>query len=202
MILTFDRPEQLNLQADPTFNIDLDLGVDLSSFDLGSSTEPSSLLSPRTLPSSQTDFLDHEDFLGLAPPLDQSSSHDAGIGNAFDYVFDDFDEGFQDDDQTKGAYPVPGEIDEEGIGFANVGEEEDDNMLEITEDGEVILRDRSDRAATISDHIVANDEFPAVGIQDQDFELGADAEDVDEVSEPNQCADSLTDTESRMGSLL
>ena len=74
------RPEQLNLQADPGFNIDLDLGFDLSSFGTTfSSSEPSSLLSPRTLASTQTSFIEDEQMLELRPPL-EASSHDAGEG--------------------------------------------------------------------------------------------------------------------------
>lgn len=52
------RPDQLNLPLDPAFNAEFDLGFDLSSLGFSTDTEPSSLLSPQTLASSHTSFLD------------------------------------------------------------------------------------------------------------------------------------------------
>lgn len=184
--MTRFRPEQLNLQADPTFNIDLDLGFDLSSFDLGSSPEPSSLLSPRTLPSSQTGSLDDEAFLTLAAPLDQSSSHGVGAGDGFDFVYDHADVVFQDDDQTNGVQPAAAATDEEGWSFVNEGADEE-NVLEIREDGELIVHDRSMRDTSMSDPIVANDDFPAIEVHDQDFELVTDGNKAVVVSERSCC---------------
>ena len=80
-----DRPEQLNLQVDPGFNIDLDLGFDLSSFDTSFSFgERSSQLSPQILASSQTSFLEDERMVGLGPSLEAFSSYDAEEGFDFD----------------------------------------------------------------------------------------------------------------------
>lgn len=66
---------------------------------------------------------------------------------------------------------------EEGAGH------NDDNLLEIAEDGTMIVRDRSERDTSMSDPIVANDAFPAFELQDENFELAADMDNEDVVSE-------------------
>lgn len=59
---------------------------------------------------------------------------------------------------------------------------EDDNLLDITEDGTVIVRDRSERDSHVSDHLVANDDFPAPELQDEHSGLVVNPENVDTVS--------------------
>lgn len=46
--------DQLNIPEDPAFHIELDMNLDLAIFEIGTDTERSSLLSPRTMVSSQT----------------------------------------------------------------------------------------------------------------------------------------------------
>lgn len=54
--------EQLNLPIDPSFDFDLDMGLDLSVFNISSSaTERSSILSPHTHRSSQSSLLPEDD---------------------------------------------------------------------------------------------------------------------------------------------
>lgn len=177
--LTLARPEQLNLQADPAFNIDLDLGFDLSSFDVSFSTEPSSVLSPRTLASSQSSFLDDENFLAPVSPLDVSSSH--GAGGGFDFMFDDAEpEVEQDRDRLTDNPSVRAQNEEHNdIVMPDLNEEE--NLFQIAEDGTLILRDASDRGANLSDPLAINDEFAAEEMQDDNFELMGDTDDADRI---------------------
>lgn len=104
-----DRLEQLNLPINPSFNVDLDLSLDLSIFDLSfSSSEPSSFLSPNTLASSQTSFAEDEEggevFLQELPPAATHSDIDIGHGymQNDDAIADDNDRG-QDATQIRQA---------------------------------------------------------------------------------------------------
>lgn len=178
-MLTPSRPEQLNLQADPAFNIDLDLGFDLSSFDVSFSTEPSSLLSPRTLPSSQSSFPEDENFLGPTQPFDVSSSH--GIGGEFDLAFEDIEHEPEDDRHGHTDRPeIPAET-EDHLNAPNSDLDQEENLLEIAEDGTIIVRDASERGAILSDPIVANDDFPTDPMQEDNFELMGDVDEVDPI---------------------
>jgi len=73
--LTSCRLEQLNISADPGFNIDIDMGFDLSNFEVSSLSEPLGLLSPHTLASSQTSIPDNELLLEEPAALEDYSSH-------------------------------------------------------------------------------------------------------------------------------
>lgn len=175
--MTPSRPEQLNLQADPAFNIDLDLGFDLSSFDASLSTEPSSLLSPRTIPSSQSSFLDDEHFLEPAPAFELSSSH--GIGGEFNLAFGDIE--LEAGEDRHGHTDQPN-VDAENGDYVETARPDlnmEDNLLEMAEDGTIIMRDISEHGAISSDPIVANDGFLTEGMQDADFELMGGTEDAD-----------------------
>lgn len=65
------KSDQLNLHADPGFDIDVNMGLDLSVFDLLSdSTERSSMLSPYSVASTQSSLLPAEEVeLELPQPL-------------------------------------------------------------------------------------------------------------------------------------
>ena len=69
-----NRPEQLNLPEDPAFFPDLDMGLDLAAFGFPSDTDTtraSSVLSSRSLASSQTSFglgADQEEEAGIELP--------------------------------------------------------------------------------------------------------------------------------------
>ena len=156
-------PEQLNLQTDLAFNMDLDLGFDLSSFDTTfSSSEPSSLLSPRTLASTQTSFLEDEQMLEPRPPLELSSSHDAG---------EEF--GFDDLPPARGAagqQPMSKVASELAIGEQPSIIEE--AAFEVDEEGNITFRDEEHRPSAI-DQSASNG---LVG-EDQDIsELNFDAD--------------------------
>lgn len=173
--LTLPRPEQLNLQADPAFNVDLDLGFDLSSFDLSFTTETSSLLSPRTLPSSQTGSIDEENLLAPAPSFEVSSSHDSG--GEFDFVFDDIEPGLQDDPQTNVSQPETEADSADQFQVREEDRQEDDNLFQISEDGTLIVRDAHERDVAMPDAILtASSDFIAQRGEDQRSEMAAHIE--------------------------
>lgn len=177
--MTLIRPEQLNLQADPAFNIDLDLGFDLSSFDISFSTDPSSVLSPRTLASSESSFLDDENFLGPAPPLDVSSSH--GAGGGFEFTFDDAGPEAENDRDRLTDQPSVRAEDEGHNETAMPDLNQEENLLDIAEDGTIILRDASDRGTILSDPPALNDDLATEDMQGVNFELMGDADDMDRI---------------------
>ncbi|KAK5099290.1 R8 protein [Lithohypha guttulata] len=154
------RPHQLNLQEDPGFNIELDLGFDLSSFDtsFSVSSDPSSLMSPRTLASSQSSFLEGDElFLQEPLPLESSSSGDGAAGLNF------VAEGLVDEEIQQSCsgsvnevmlYPGPAIIEEQS--------------LHIQEDGSLIIRDPSVHADLGQSDVIEQD---VVQEQVEDFEL-------------------------------
>jgi len=157
------RPEQLNLQADPGFNIDLDLGFDLSSFDTSfSASEPSSLLSPRTLASTQTSFIEDEQMLELRPPLEASSSHDAGEG----FDFDDIELASGAVGEQLLSKPAS------ELAFAQQPSVVEEAAFDFDEEGNVIFRDEQAQPLAV-EHSASH----GLGVGDQDtFELNVDAD--------------------------
>ena len=79
MRLTSQRPEHLNLPDDPAFMLDLDMNFDLSAFDipdLSSTSRSPSVLSARTLASSQTSHgVDEEEPVLDLPSMDTPDDH-------------------------------------------------------------------------------------------------------------------------------
>lgn len=166
------RPEQLNLQPSPSFNIDLDLGFDFSGFETNSTTEHSSLLSPRTLASSQTSIQADEHFLEPASPLRDPSSGD--IGDGFDFVFDDIEQATTQNfhQQRDRNIAEPG-VDEQFPNFAGRDRDQDD-LMEMTEDGTVIFREASGNEARLPDASPPRTGDVVAEMQDDDFELMGD----------------------------
>lgn len=165
------RPEQLNLPTDLAFNMDLDLGFDLSSFDTTfSSSEPSSLLSPRTLASTQTSFLEDEQMLEPRPPLELSSSHDAGEGFGFDAGEEFGFDALQPASGAAGQQPMSKVAGELAIGEQPSVIEE--AAFEVDEEGNVTFRDEEDRPPAI-DQSASNG---LMGEYQDIFELNFDAD--------------------------
>ena len=79
MRLTSRRPEHLNLPDDPAFMLDLDMNFDLSAFnipDLSSTSRSPSVLSARTLASSQTSHgVDEDEPVLELPSMDTPDNH-------------------------------------------------------------------------------------------------------------------------------
>lgn len=154
------RPQQLNLQEDPGFNIELDLGFDLSSFNtsFSMSSDSSSLMSPRTLASSQSSFLeDDELFLQEPLPLGSSSSGDGEAGLNFvaeGLVDEEIQQSCSGSANEVMLYPGPAIIEEQS--------------LHIQEDGSLIIRDPSVRADLGQSDVIEQD---VVQEQVEDFEL-------------------------------
>ena len=157
------RPEQLNLQADPGFNIDLDIGFDLSAFDVSfPSSEPSSLMSPRTLASSQTSFLEDEQMLDVGPLLAVSSSHGAGKGFELDVTAP-----ANDAANRHGTSKPASEMElEQEPALAQ------EPLFEVDEDGEISFHDRSDRP--IQEELDTGNDAALRGEDDFQLDVGGD----------------------------
>lgn len=130
-------------------------------------------MSPRTLSTSQTGSLDQENALKLAAPLDFSSSHGVGGGN--DFGFDDMDEGFEDDLQIP-AVGVAMNVPEDDAHELGGREDAEDNLLEIADDGTLLLRDGYMPDVLTSDSIVAQDAFANIELEDDAFDHPVDAD--------------------------
>lgn len=178
-LLMRHRAEQLNLQNDPGFNIELDLGFDLSCFDTTfSDTEHSNLMSPRTLASSQTSYLDEEHGLGAPEFPEASSSHGAAAG--FDFDAGDLNGPLFSDRPSRPpsdqAQPPEAALIE-------------DEFFDIHEDGSLVLRQVSNQPA--SDKTDDGDNLALQG-QIEEFDLGLDiGDDIEEQPVSFQDQDTL-----------
>lgn len=165
--LTMIRPEQLNLPADPGFNLDLDLGFDLSSFDISfSTTESSSLMSPRTLPSSQTSYVEDENVLRISLSPSSLTRQDMDYGFGLNEGGIDSAERYQQ--SSRSANDI--QFDDDAV----IAEDE---VFHIEEDGNLVIRNQSavlssgkiDRAADIPDRISVHDLDLGLNIDDQEY---------------------------------
>ena len=154
------------MQVDPGFNIELDLGFDLSSFDLqdSSTDEPSSLLSPRSSASSHTSLQDDELGLVEQPPLHHSSSHRGLEGLDFD------DGGFADDNNIQRQT-----VQLQDLLLVQSNAITEDDSIQIKENGQLVVRDNT----IFQDHAQAGPEeavSPVAQVEDFQFDLdmGAD----------------------------
>ena len=152
----------MNLQTHHNDDLDLDLGFDLTSFDLddGTSEEPSSVLSPHTTASSRTDYFDDDEVpCNEEVQLDISSSN-AGAGGGFDMAFDDFH-----DDADMQAFP--GKANEiligDGMGLFTVAD-----GMDILESGELVMHDASAHFNLNRDPATTENEV-AISVDDLDF---------------------------------
>ena len=126
MRLTSHRPEHLNLPDDPAFMLDLDMNFDLSAFDipdLSSTSRSTSVLSARTLASSQTSHGVDED----EPVLELPSMDTPDVRGGFDLNF-----GIGTSSALKSGSIIDKVVDADEPGII------EDPEFEMTEEGDLV----------------------------------------------------------------
>lgn len=120
------------MAEDPSFDLDIDIGLDLSSFEI-SSTEPSSLASPSTIASSRTSVIDDGD-LNIPRAMGEVSSQSSIPGDGGINI----DDG---DDLLLDHYSVCGNCESRAPSVSVQNQEPGlvEAMFEIAEDGSLVF---------------------------------------------------------------